>query len=75
MSRQRTPPSAQLPWWEWRPAIDRLFTWGRALLRGRRYRIVLNVHDPHLGWENAERATICINPLQAASLLPYWQNA
>ena len=59
-----------LPWWEWRPAIDRLFTWGRALLRGRRYRILLNDQDRHLGWEDARSATICLNPLRIASLVP-----
>jgi hypothetical protein len=61
-----------LPWWEWRPAIDRLFTWGRALLRGRRYRILLNIRDPHLGWEHADSQTICLNPVKVADLIPNW---
>jgi hypothetical protein len=61
-----------LPWWEWRPAIDRLFTWGRALLRGRKYRILLNVRDPHLGWEHAESETICLNPVRIAKTVPDW---
>jgi len=64
--------TTQLPWWEWRPAIDRLFTWGRALLRGQKYRILLNDRDTHLGWEHAESKTICINPNKVAELLPDW---
>jgi len=64
-----------LPWWEWRPAIDRLLTWGRALLRGRKYRILLNVRDPHLGWEHAESETICLNPVRIARTVPDWDLA
>ena len=55
---------ANLPWWEWGPARQRLITWTAALLHGRRRRVQVASGsvwgDDKMGWESP--TTIFVNP-------------